>query len=99
MLGVKIIEVNTDGGCEETIGTCEFCMSSMYCDNPVITIEFPDGRTDSFDGYYWNWGWYEQLNIDNYLKFSEWLSKFDFNEEKYFSDKYWYFDELLDFYY
>ena len=53
MIGVKIIDVNTDNACEETIGTCELCMSSMYCDNPVITIEFPDGRKDSFDGYYW----------------------------------------------
>ena len=67
MLGVKIIEVNTDNGCEETIGICELCMGTMYCDNPVITIEFPNGITDSFDGYYWDWDWYYELNINNYL--------------------------------
>lgn len=99
MIGVKIIDVNTDNACEETIGTCELCMSSMYCDNPVITIEFPDGRTDYFDGYCWAWGNYYDLNIDNYLKFSEWLSKYDFDEEKYFYDEYEYFDELVDLYY
>ena len=30
MLGIKIIEVNTDNACEEIIGTCELCMSDMY---------------------------------------------------------------------
>ena len=99
MLGVKIIEVNTDNACEEIIGTCELCMSDMYCDNPEITIEFPDGKTDSFDGYYWAWGWYYELNIDNYLNFSDWLSKQDFNEEEYYSDKYGYFEKLLELYY
>ena len=99
MLGVKIIEVNTDNGCEETIGTCELCMGTIYCDNPIITIEFPNGKTDSFKGYDWDWDFYEELNIDNYLIFSEWLSKYDFNEEKYLLNKYEYFKKLLELYY
>ena len=99
MLGVKIIEVNTDNGCEEIIGKCGLYMFTKYCEYSEITIEFPDGKTDYFYGYYWDSGSYYELNIDNYLNFYEWLSKYDFNKEEYYSDKYGYFEKLLDLYY
>ena len=58
MLGVKVIEVNKDNACEKTYGIVELYMYTEYCENPVITIEFPDGKTDSFDGYYFNFDFF-----------------------------------------
>ena len=77
MLGIKLVDVDTSNAGEERTGTCELCFGSMWCDNPVLTFENPDGDRVEIDGYFWDWGDYFELEIDNYLNFSDWLSKQD----------------------
>ena len=77
MLGIKLVDVDTSDAREEQTGTCELCFGSMWCGNPVLIFENPDGERVEIDGYYWCWGDYFEIEIDNYLNFSDWLSKQD----------------------
>lgn len=77
MLGIKLVDVDTSNARTEQTGTCEICFGSMWCDNPVLTFENPHGHRLEIDGYFWDWGDYFELEIDNYLNFSDWLSKQD----------------------
>ncbi len=77
MKGIKLVDVDLFEASTETIGTCELCFGSMWCDNPVLTFENPNGEHVKIDGYFWSWGDYLELEIDNYLNFSDWLSKQD----------------------
>lgn len=79
MLGIKLVDVDTSEAQEEQTGTCELCFGSMWCDNPVLTFENPKGDRVEIDGHFWSWGDYFELEIDNYLNFSDWLSKQDVN--------------------
>lgn len=86
MLGIKLVDVDTSEAREERTGTCELCFGSRWCDDPVLIFENPDGEHVKIDGYGWDWGDYFELKIDNYLDFSDWLSKqdVDWNEFKSF---------------
>ena len=77
MLGIKLVDVDTSNACEEETGTCELCFGSMWCDNPILIFENPKGDRVAIYGYYWSWGDYLELEIGNYLNFSDWLSKQD----------------------
>ena len=79
MLGIKLVDVDTSNACVEVTGTCELCFGSMWCDNPVLFFENPDGEHTGVYGYYWDCGDYFEIEIDNYLNFSDWLSKQDVN--------------------
>ena len=93
MKGIKLVNVDTSNAREERIGTCELCFGSMWCDNPVLTFENPDGDRVKIGGYGWDWGDYFEVEIDNYLNFSGWLAKkdIDWNEFKSFD-----FRDLLE---
>lgn len=75
MLGIKLVEVDTSDAGEEQTGTCELCFGSMWCDNPILIFENPNGDRVVIYGYYWSWGDYFEIEIGNYLNFSDWLSK------------------------
>lgn len=77
MLGIKLVDVDTSNARTEQTGTCELCFGSRWCNNPVLTFENPDGERIEIDGYYWSWGDYLEIWIDNYLNFSDWFSKQD----------------------
>lgn len=77
MLGIKLVDVDTSNARTEQTGTCELCFGSMWCDNPILIFENPYGDRVKIDGYFWSWGDYLELEIDNYLNFSDWLSKQD----------------------
>lgn len=79
MLGIKLVDVDTSYAREEQTGTCELCFGSMWCDNPILIFENPKGDRAEIDGYCWIWGDYLEIEIDNYLNFSDWLSKQDIN--------------------
>ena len=79
MLGIKLVDVDTSDAREEQTGTCELCFGSAWCDNPILIFENPKGDRAEIDGYCWIWGDYLELEIDNYLNFSDWLSKQDIN--------------------
>lgn len=95
MKGVKLIGVDLSGAREEITGTCELCFGSMWCDNPVLTFENPDGERVKFDGYYWDWGDYFEVEIDNYLDFSDWLYKHEIDWGRLKSFNFWYLSELV----
>lgn len=71
MLGIKLVDVDTSNAREEQTGTCELCFGSMWCDNPIFIFENPKGDRVEIDGYFWSWGDYLELEIDNHLRFSE----------------------------
>ncbi|MCY7186388.1 hypothetical protein, partial [Streptococcus gallolyticus] len=79
-------------------GTCELCFGSMWCDNPILIFENPDGDRVEIDGYFWSWGDYFELEIDNYLNFSDWLSKQDVDWNMLKEDGYEYLADLVNWY-
>ena len=98
MLGIKLVDVDTSNACVEQTGTCELCFGSMWCDNPVLIFEKPDGEQICAEGFGWDWGDYHEIKIDNYLIFSDWFSKKDINCERLKYD-YWYLENLVELYY
>lgn len=95
MKGVKLIDVDLSEAREEITGTCELCFGSRWCDNPVLTFESQDGERVKIDGYVWDWGDYSEVEIDNYLDFSDWLAKQDIDWNKFKSFDFWYLSELV----
>ena len=100
MLGIKLINVDTSNACNEPIGKCELYFSLMRCDNPILIFENPKGDRVEIDGYYWSWGDYFEIEIGNYLNFSDWLSKQDVDWNTLTNDEenYWYLCDLVDLY-
>lgn len=100
MLGIKLVDVDTSNACVEETGTCELCFGSMWCANPVLTFENPKGDRVTIYGYYWCWGDYFEIELGNYLNFSDWLSKQDVNWDTLTNDEenYGYLCDLVDWY-
>lgn len=98
MLGIKLVAVDTSNARTEVTGTCELCFGTMWCDNPVLIFEKPDGEQIRAEGFGWDWGDYREIRIDNYLNFSDWFSKKDINCERLETD-YWYLENLVELYY
>ena len=97
MLGIKLVDVDTSDAREEQTGTCELCFGSAWCDNPILIFEKPSGEQIRAEGFYWNWGDYHEIRIDNYLNFSDWFLKKDINCEQLEYD-YWYLENLVELY-
>ena len=98
MRGIKLVDVDTSYAREEQTGTCELCFGSMWCDNPILIFEKPNGEQIRAEGFYWDWGDYHEIRIDNYLNFSDWFLKKDINCEQLEYD-YWYLENLVELYY
>lgn len=99
MLGVRLESVDNSNARYEKVGTCEYCMSSKYCVNPLWTLSFPDGSVHTFKAYSRAYNGYRQILVDNYLDFSDWLSGFDFDVDSFLEDEYEYVNTLADYYY
>lgn len=98
MQGIKLVDVDLSRACTETIGTCELCFGSRWCDNPILIFEKPDGEQFSVEGFGWDWGDYHEARIDNCLNFSDWISKQDVDCER-LKNSYWYLENIVDLYY
>lgn len=98
MKGIKLVDVDTSEARTEQTGTCELCFGSRWCDNPVLVFENPYGDRVEIDGYFWSWGDYLELEIDNYLNFSDWLSKQDVDWNMLNEDGYEYLADLVYWY-
>ena len=98
MLGIKLVDVDTSEAQEEQTGTCELCFGSRWCDNPILIFENPKGDRVEIDGYFWSWGYYLELDIDNYLNFSDWLSKQDVDWNMLTDGSYEYLADLVYWY-
>lgn len=75
---IKLIDIDDSNGREEETGTCELCFGTQWCNNPVFIFEDEKGKQFNIDGYWWEWGDYFELYIDNAIKFDEWLRKQDY---------------------
>ena len=100
MLGIKLVDVDTSNADLEVTGTCELCFGSAWCDNPILIFENPKGDRVVIYGYYWSCGDYFEIEIGNYLNFSDWLSKQDINWNTLTNDEenYEYLEGLVHWY-
>lgn len=55
----------------------------------------PDGERVKIDGYGWDWGDYFEVEIDNYLDFSDWLAKQEIDWGRFKSFNFWDLSELV----
>lgn len=59
----------------ENAGTCELCFHTMEVDNPVFVLKDSDtGETKEVDGYFWSYGDYFSIYIENVPDFANWLA-------------------------
>lgn len=77
-------------------GTCELCFSIGTVDDPVFIFEMADGSKVEIDGYYWSWGDYEEIYIDNVISFAAYISTQEFPEDTDFN--YSWLHETVDLY-
>lgn len=76
---LKLVDYETDGRWEET-GTCELCYGTTWADNPVFVFQKESGERVHIDGYYWSWGDYMQVDVDNVIDFASWVATQDLEE-------------------
>ena len=76
---IKLIDVKREPQ-EVTFGTCELCMYTGFADEPVLIFEV-DGKQIEVDGYYWDWGDYEEIPKVNVIVLAEYVSKIEFPED------------------
>lgn len=93
---LKLIDVETDVETVQT-GTCELCYGSQMIGNPVYIFEKEsDGVRFKVNGTYWDWGFVEEIEIDNIIKFASYVSDQEFKEETEFD--YGWLENLVDSY-
>lgn len=76
---IKLIDIEREPQ-EVTFGTCDLCMSTGYADEPVLTFEV-NGKQVYVNGYYWDWGDYEEIPEVNAIVLAEYVSKIEFPED------------------
>lgn len=77
---IHLIDVDASNGQEEQMGTCEVCFWTGWCDNPVFIFKTEDDKKIAINGYWWEWGDYYQVDIDNVINFEAWLSNKDWGK-------------------
>lgn len=75
---VRLLAYREDTEYDVTFGSCEICMHTGSAENPVYTMEFTDTETGEkevrdVDGYFWDWGDYFTVYVDNVVTFGDWL--------------------------
>lgn len=80
---VKLIDVVSNHR-EAEFGTCELCFSFGTVDEPVYHFEKETGEKFSIDAYWWSWGDYYEILVDNAIRFAEFISKQDYSEDTEF---------------
>lgn len=84
MKKIHLINVDTSNGANEEAGTCELCFYTMWCDNPTFIFEM-DGERLAIDGYWWDWGDYSEIFINNTVDFGLWLDTQEFADDTDFN--------------
>lgn len=85
MIKLKLIDVRLDIDTDVTFGTCELCMSYGHTiEQPTYYFEdVATGDIHIIDGYWWSWGDYDDITVDNVIAFAEWISQQDFEDNKW----------------
>lgn len=94
---LQLIDVKTEEE-EAQFGTCELCFSYGYVDNPTYIFKKSNGDLVKIDGYWWDWGDYDEVSIDNAINFNEWLEHQEYNKGREFDtdwlvDAFWKYDD------
>lgn len=84
---IKLIDVDTSLAGEEEAGTCQICFRIEWCDNPIFIFQTADGRRININGYWWDWGDYHEVEIDNVIRFDQWLRKQDYPADTNFDEE------------
>ncbi|ACP41694.1 hypothetical protein [Lactococcus phage P087] len=81
MIKLKLIDVKLDIDTDATFGTCELCMSYGHTvEQPTYIFEdVATKETHIIDGYWWSWGDYDDITVDNVIAFADWISQQDFD--------------------
>lgn len=74
---VKLVDV-LENPTEEQTGTCEYCFSTIECNNPVFVFQLSNGEEVLVDGYWWDYDNYDEVYIPNIINFASWLDDKDF---------------------
>lgn len=102
MIKLKLIDVKLDIDTDATFGTCEYCMSYGHTvEQPTYIFEdVATKETHVIDGYWWSWGDYDDITVDNVIDFADWISQQDFGDSKWEEEifSYWWLSEVVDEY-
>lgn len=74
---VKLVDV-LENPTEEQTGTCEYCFSTIECNNPVFVFRLSNGKEVLVNGYWWDYDNYDEVYIPNIINFASWLDDKDF---------------------
>lgn len=77
---VKLVDV-LENPTEEQTGTCEYCFSTIECDNPVFVFQLSNGEEVAVNGYWWDYDNYDEVYIPNIINFASWLDTKDFSAD------------------
>lgn len=85
MIKLKLIDVKLDLDTDASFGTCELCMSYGHTvEQPTYYFEdVATKETHIIDGYWWSWGDYDDITVDNVIAFADWISQQDFEDIKW----------------
>lgn len=85
MIKIKLLDVQLDEDNNATFGTCDICMSyGHYVQQPTYIFQDVDtNETYTIEGYWWDWGDYDELVVDNVIDFADWISQQDFEDIKW----------------
>lgn len=83
MTKIKLLDVRLNEDRNATFGTCELCMSyGHFISQPTyIFEEVATGKVVEVEGYWWDWGDYDEVIINNVIDFADWISQQDFDDE------------------
>lgn len=94
---LKLIDMKQSDPQAVQTGTCELCFGTTTATEPVFIFqEVETQKVHTVDGYYWNWGDYRQVWVDNVIDFAAFVAAYDFDEEDCFN--YYWLDGLVDEY-
>lgn len=77
---LKLIDVQLDEDFHAEFGTCDLCMSTGYAAQPTYIFEDENGIRTEVDGYWWSWGDYDDITVDNAIDFAAWVAEQDFSD-------------------
>lgn len=74
-MAVKLMDIENSPKVVE-FGTCDLCFSTGTVTEPVFVFEDSvTGETRRIEGYYWSWGNYFDVYIDNVIDFANWVNQ------------------------
>lgn len=97
---LKLVDVTTNAGYRE-LGTCELCFHTAYVEDPVYVFEKENGERVEVDGYYYDWGDYDEVDFGNILDFADYIRQQEFDDDlilnyEWLSNLEWEYNEWLE---